>query len=167
MFSQYFKYLLQKLQFVFIVLGRFIRILFRWRRRIELLRLDYATDYVFDSSFIIINYRFRNAVWYRFGNHKTLEKEIKIFNLKNFENEFDLVVYGFFQRKSYRLKFKPELTLNHSNFKTTFSNLNLKLEEKNLPITKSSGILVEIPKPKTTFQNITIKTNSYNQNEFI
>lgn len=167
MFSQYIKYLLHKLQFAFIVLGRFIRILFRWKKGIKLLKLDYTTDHVFDNSFIIINYRFRNAIWYRFGNHKTLEKEIKIFNLKNFDNEFDLVAYGFFQNKRYRLTFEPQLTLDNSNFKTSFSNLTLKLEKKIRPTIITSGIPINMPKPTVIFQNISIITDSYNQNEFI
>lgn len=167
MFSQYFKYLLHELQFVFIVIVRFIKILFRWRKKIQLLHLDYETEHLFQNSFILINYRFKNALWYRFGKHKTLEKQIKIFNLKNLESGFDLIVYGFFQKKVYNLKFAPQLRLENSNFKTSFSNLTLKLEEKVLLKPKHSNIYCSIPKPIISNQNIEIKIDVYNQNEFI
>jgi hypothetical protein len=174
MFSNYFSYLLEKLRFLKVVITRFLIILFRRKKGIELLRLDYYTGHLFDNSFIVINYRFRNAIYYRFGNHKTLEKQIKIFNIKNFKNEFDLIVYGFFRKKTYKIQFEPQLTLNSNSFKTTFSNLTLNLKEQNIPKLTHSSIYLDIEKPNIMSQKIKIsnyslqmKTNSFNQNEFI
>ena len=87
--------------------------------------LDYENNHLFENSYVVVNYRFRNALYYKFGNHKTLEKQIKIFNLKNFENEFDLIVYGFFRKKRYKLKFEPNLKLNTDDFKTSISNISI------------------------------------------
>jgi hypothetical protein len=155
-------------------MARFFVILFRKRRTIELLNLDYDTDHLFDNSFIIINYRFRNAIYYRFGNHKTLEKQIKVFNIKNFDNEFDFVVYGFFRSKSYKIKFEPKLRLDTSNFKTVFSKLNLNLVEKTIPKLSHPDIYCEIKKPvakplkiKIKRAKIKISNTNFNQNEFI
>lgn len=174
MFTHYIKYLLIKLQFLKVVMARFFVIFFRKRRNIELLYLEYDTEHLFDTSFIVFNYRFRNAIYYRFGNHKTLEKKIKIFNIKTFDNEFDLIVYGFFQKKIYKIQFEPQLTLNNDSFKTTISNLTLKLIEQNVPKLAHPSIFLDIEKPninfqkiKITNQSIQIKTNSFNQNEFI
>ena len=111
------------IQFFLIIVYRFCEILLRKNRSIELIYLDYTDKNIFDSGFIILNYRFRNALWYRFGNHKTLEKQIKIFNLKNLDKEFDLIVYGFFQKYRYKLKFEPQLTLNTDSFKIQFYQL--------------------------------------------
>lgn len=174
MFSKYLKYLLKSLQFAFIVIVRFLKILFRWQKRIELLYLNYNNQNLFDKSYIVINYRFRNVLWYRFGKHKTLEKKIKIFDLTNFDKEFDLIVYGFFQKKVYSLKFEPKLKLDNSSFKTSFSNLSLKLLDQSIPKLAHTGIHLKIDKPiiknpkiviKQTI--IRVKTNTYNQNEFI
>ena len=174
MFSYYITYLIEKLNFLKVVISRFLTILFRRRKEIELLHLEYDTKYLFDNSFIIINYRFRNAIYFQFGNHITLEKEIKIFNLKKIDNEFQLNVYGFFRRKRYLLKFEPKLTLESQKFKTSFSNFCLKIEEQNIPnfpqplfylaIDKPS---IKPPKTKIVNKTITTKTNSFNQNEFI
>lgn len=174
MFSNYFLYILEKLRFFRVVVARFLIILFRRRKGIELLRLKYNTDHLFKNSFIIINYRFKNAIYYQFGNHKTLEKEIKIFNLKNFENEIQLIVYGFFRKKTYLLKFEPKLTLESKKFCTSFSNFNIKLEEYNIPKLSNPLFYITIDKPivksqKTEISNkkISITNNSFNQNEFI
>lgn len=174
MISHYFTVLFKKMQFLKIVLTRFFIILFRRAKEIQLLQLDYDTQNLFESSFIVVNYRFRNAIWYSFGSHKTVEKQIKIFNLKNFDKEFDLVVYGFFQKKTYKLKFARQLTLNTSNFKTKFQNLTNDIEVQQIETFQnlefyyeSNQTTVKIPKIKTTTNPITIKPNSFNQNEFI
>ena len=174
MLSHYLKYLLIKLQFLKVAMARFFVILFRKRRNIELLHLHYDTEHLFDNSFVIINYRFRNAIYYRFWNHKTLEKQIKIFNIKNFDNEFDFVVYGFFRSKSYKIKFEPKLRLDTSSFKTNLSKLNLNLVEKTIPKLSHPDIYCVIQKPvaktlkiKIKQARIKISNTNFNQNEFI
>lgn len=174
MLSHYLVYLLEKLHFLKFVIARFLIILFRRRKGIELVCLEYNTDHLFDNSLIIINYQFKNAVYYKFGNHKTLEKQIKIFNLKNFDKEFNLTVYGFFRKKTYQLKFEPKLTLESERFKASFSNFNLKLEKQYLPNLSHplfyftlNQPAIKLSKVKLSNKNITIKTNSFNQNEFI
>lgn len=174
MFSHYLNYLLEKLRFLKVVLTRFLIILFRKSKGIELLLLEYDTEHLFDNSFIVINYRFRNVIYYRFGNHITLEKQIKIFNIENFKNEFDLIVYGFLRKKTYKIQFEPQLTLNSNSFKTNIFNLTLNLKEQNVPKLTNPSIYLDLKKPniraqkvKITNQLLQIKTNSFNQNEFI
>ncbi len=174
MFSHYLTYLFEKLRFLKVVIARFLIILFRRKKEIELLRLEYDRKHLFDNSFIIINYRFRNAIYYQFGNHKTLEKEIKIFNLKNFENEFELTVYGFFIKKTYKLKFEPKLTLETSNFKTNFSNLKNDIEFQTIPNLSTPNFKIELvkieikpSKLKITPNKLVLKHNPFNQNDFI
>jgi hypothetical protein len=174
MFSHYLTYLLEKLRFLKVIIARFLIILFRRKKGIELLRLEYDREHLFDKSFIVIHYRFRNAIYYRFGNHKTLEKEIKIFNLKNFEKEFELTAYGFFRKKSYKLKFEPKLTLETSNFKTDLSNLKNDFEFKTIPNLSTPSFkiqLVEIEikpsKLKITPNKLVLKHEKFNQNDFI
>jgi hypothetical protein len=167
LFTNFLISLLTKLRFIKVVIARFLIILFRRRKGIELLHLQYDTEHLFDNSLMVINYRFKNALYYKFGNRKTLEKQIKIFNLKNFDNEFQLTVYGFFQKKAYKLKVEPQLTLNSESFKTSISNLSLKLEEQNNPIL--SNLSFRLIKKNTIINTsqIKLKTNSFNQNEFI
>ncbi len=174
MFSHYLTYLLEKLRFLKVIINRFFIILFRRRKGIELLRLEYDREHLFDKSFIVIHYRFRNAIYYQFGNHTTLEKNIKIFNLKNFEKEFELTVYGFFRKKSYKLKFEPKLTLETSNFKTDFSNLKNDFEFKTIPNLSTPNFKVELirieiksRKLKIAPNKLILKHETFNQNDFI
>lgn len=139
-----------------------------------MLYLNYCKEYLFENGFTLIRYRFKNATYYKFGKQNTLEKEIKIFNLKNIEKEQTLTVYGFFRKKTYKIILNPSLKLENSSFSTEFSNLNLRLvETKPLKI----GFVEKPPTLKKFYVNnskikilnkkIIIKNNSFNQNEFI
>ena len=162
------------LQFIKVVFARFFVILFRKRKRIDLLYLNYETEQLFENSYIIIRYRFRNALWFRFENHSTIEKQIKIFDLNNIDKELTLTVFGFFNKKEYKLKFAPKLTLDSNQFKTSISKLSLKLYEQDIPNLAPKTVFLKLEEPKSFSKNIKIKsnsiqinTNSFNQNEFI
>ena len=174
MYSHHLTYLFKKLHFLKVVLARFCIILFRRRKKLEELYINYDTEHLFDNSYIIIKYRFKNALYYRFGKEVTLEKQIKIFNLKGIDNELDFVVYGLFHKRKYKLKFEPQLTLNNAAFKTNFSHLNLKLETVNIPKLVSNNIKLKIvapgfniPKIKAKNKPITIFHKTFNQTDFI
>lgn len=171
---RYYISFLKKLRFLLTIVFRFFIILFRRKKSIDLLHLDYATEHIFDNSYIILKYRFRNALWYRLGNHKTLEKQIKIFNLKKIDKEFDFVVYGFFQKKKYHLIFEPKLTIDTKSFKTRFHNLSNHLEFQAAPLLSIpifypdiKELQVTIPKTEITIKPIQTITNAYNQTDFI
>jgi hypothetical protein len=166
--------LISELHFFKIVATRFFIILFRRRKSIELLQLDYDEEHIFEKSYIVINYRFRNALYYRFGKYRTLQKQIKIFDLQNFDKEFDFIVYGFFQKKKYKLRFEPKLKLNSSSFKTTLLNLSLRLEEKPIPKLTPSLFFCVIKKPiiitteiKLNQTKIKISNTTFNQTDYI
>lgn len=164
--------LFMKVKFIIAILGRAFRVMFRRRQGIELLRLEYFDEHLFENSYIILQYRFRNALWYRFGNHITLEKEIKIFNLKRFQKEFDLIIYGLFQKKIYRLKFDPELFLETSNFKTVIDNFDtdLYLPEPGIArhefTVRATNISPNLPKMGIEKPTLEFNNQPYNQTDF-
>lgn len=174
MFSNQLKYLIQQGAFAKIVLVRFLLIIFKRNKDIQLIKLEYNKNHLFKNSFVIIDYQFKNALWYSFDNKKTLEKGIKVFNLENINLNINLVVYGFFRKKKYILKFNPTLKIENQNFKINFSNLSLHLERNSIP--ELTPLLIEVfvsepPLKKTkiiiTNQPFRLKHNNYNQNEFI
>lgn len=174
MFSNYLILLIEKLHFIRVIIARFFAILFRKVKKIELLYLNYDTKYLFDKSFIIINYKFNNALYYQFDGQRTLEKQIKIFNLKTINSEIDFIVHGFFQKKIYKLKFEPELTLNTESFKTNLYNLKLQLVEQIIPKLVQPNVICQLDKPfitsskiKITNKPITFKNHPFNLNDFI
>ncbi len=105
-----------RLPFIRRILVRFFTILFRGDRKLRRLYLEYDTEHLFNKSYVVISYRFRNAICYRFANHWTTENELKIFDLENFENDFTLIVYGFFQSVRYKISLIPQLELNSKQF---------------------------------------------------
>jgi len=167
MFTNQLKYLLDKFHFILVVTARFFKILFRQNKDIKELFLNYETEHLFDNSYLVIKYRFRNALYYQFGATKTLEKHIKIFDLKNCDKEMDFIVYGLFNKIPYKLKFEPQLSFESSSFKTSFSNLTVKLIEQELPKLAHPKIYSNIKQPVIRTKKIKIRTNSFNQNEFI
>jgi len=174
LFTKHLTYLLYKLHFILVVIARFFKILFRRNKDLKELYLYYQTEHLFDTSYIVINYRFRNGLYYRFGKHITLEKQIKIFDLKNCDKEMDFVVYGLFNSKIYKLTFEPQLTLENSSFKTSLSNLNVILTKRTIPKLIHSKVNCNIktpviitPKIKIEQPNIKITNTTFNQNEFI
>ncbi|ABQ07847.1 hypothetical protein SAMN05444146_2617 [Flavobacterium johnsoniae] len=174
MLSQYLKYLFKEITFTKIVLVRFFIVLFKRNKNIELLKLNYGTNYLFKNSFIIIEYDFNNALWYSFNNKKTLEKSIKIFNLENISPNMDIIVHGFFRKKKYSLTFEPSLKIENQSFKTNFSNLSLNLKHNQIPQLTHPSIEISISKPEIKTSKVSIKNqavnfnhNTYNQNEFI
>lgn len=168
-FSDYFKPIAYKLKFIVSVIAKFLTILFRRRKGIKLLQLDYSKKYLFDKSYLIISYKFKNALWYNFKNlKKTTEKQSVVFNLKNLgTNNITLIVYGFFCKKIYHINIQPEKTLEAKSFKTIISGINqetafvtpIKLDRKNT--------FLNLPKINVAKTKIAINHSSYNQTDFI
>jgi hypothetical protein len=174
MFTNELKYWLDKFHFKLVVIARFFKIFFRRNKDIKELFLNYETEHLFDNSYLVINYRFRNALYYQFGDTKTLEKHIKIFDLKNCDKEIDFVVHGIFDSIPYKLTFEPQLALENSSFKTSFSNLNVKLSERTIPKLIHSKVnchiktpFITTPRIKIDQLSIRISKTTFNQNEFI
>jgi len=174
LFSRQLKYLLKQGAFAKVILARFLIILFKKNKNIQLITLNYNTNHLFKNSLIIINYQFNNALWYSFNNKKTLEKSIKIFNLENIDSNLTFIVYGFFRKKKYILKFDPMLKIENKNFKTNFSNLSLNLKKNSIPKLTHSFVKICISEPQlkktkiiATKLTFDINHNNYNKNEFI
>lgn len=133
------------------------------------MQLGYSRKYLFDKSYLIITYKFKNALWYNFKTlKKTTEKQSVVFDLKNIgTNNITLIVYGFFQKKNYHINIQPEKTLETKSFKTIISSINqkttfaasIKLDRKNT--------LINLPKINVTKNKIEINHSSYNQTDFI
>jgi hypothetical protein len=168
-FSDHIKPLAKNIRFLLIVCGRFFIILFRSRKDIKLLHLDYAKKYQFDSSYLIIRYRFRNALWYNFKNiKKTTENKIIVLNLKNVPIiPIELTAYGFFRTKTFHISVKPEKTLQNNSFKTAIKGINeieIYIKPNLLKVIKPTPTLLKIKLNNTEIQ---IKQPSYNQTDFL
>lgn len=168
-FSDYFLPIAGKLRFASTVIGRFFLILFRRKKTIQLSHLEYSTDYLFENSYLIIKYRFKNALWYNFKNLRTTtQKNIIIFDLKNINTtKIILVVYGFFRNKKYEIEVLPKNRLKTKGFTTIIHHHN---ELKN--ITPELTFIIQkpnviIPLLKLYKDSPAIKHSSFNQTDFL
>lgn len=174
MFSNYFSYIINKLHFLLIVFIRFIKIVFKSNRAIKLEYLNHNSDHLFDSSFLVLKYNFKNALYYKINIQTTVSNTPKVFNLNEITNPIEFVVYGFFERQSYYIAFEPSLTLNSNSFVTSISNLNIELNNPSNLIISITNFQNKIKTPKVknlsikyNNKNIKILTQPFNQKEFI
>lgn len=168
LFSELFKPLANKIKFAAIVISRFFRILFSRRMGIQLIQLDYSSEYLFDKSLLFIHYRFKNVLWYNFRNlKKTTKRDLIVFDLFNIKSpEITLIVYGLFQKRVYKIKAQPVNTIVTDSFKTNIKNINrglvftpeiemvsksTKLTLKEFNITRSKIIIKHSPYKQTNF----------------
>ncbi len=168
-FSDYFKPIAGKLKFALVVVARFLKISFRRRKRIELLQLEYSRKYVFDNSYLIINYRFRNALWFKFEHLKTTtEKHVVVFNVKIIDtSHITFNAYGFFQKKVYHLSVVPENILNNQRFKTIISGINKRTAFVPSFVLKVSKPLVVFPEINIKKTSLRTNQSTYTQTDFI
>lgn len=174
LFSNYPTYLINQLHFLIIVTTRFLKIVFKSNRGIQLVYLNHNADLLFESSFLVIKYNFQNALYFKINNQTTLSNTPKVFNLSEITNPIEFVVYGFFQKQTYYIEFEPTLTLNSKSFNTSISNLNIELNNPRNLILSMKNIQNKIKTPKVknqrikyNNQNIKILTQPFNQKEFI
>lgn len=174
MFSNYPTYLINQLHFLIIVTTRFLKIVFKSNRGIQLVYLNHNSEKLFDSSFLVVSYNFQNALYFKINNQTTLSNTPKVFNLSEITNPIEFVVYGFFQKQTYYIEFEPTLTLNSKSFNTSISNLNIELNNPRNLILSMKNIQNKIKTPKVknqrikyNNQNIKILTQPFNQKEFI
>lgn len=163
-----------KIKFLFHVSKRVVIILFRKERNVELLELTFSEKFLFVNGYLIIRYRFRNALYYQFDNVKTIENQLKIFDISNFKNEFNLVVHGLYEKKVYSIKVNPENRIHNQNFKTEFNNFKTELEFFDIPNLKSNNLIIKelqfnINRKVISVKKQQIKKQNYpfNQSEFL
>lgn len=175
-FSDYFKPIFARLTFAISLAIRFLIMIFRRRRGIKLLGLDYSKKYLFDKSYLIVHYKFKNALWYEFKNvTKTTNRHKIVFNLEKLASDkIILIVHGFFQKKVYYIHFAAEKRLESKSLKIGIRNLDEKksfalhitIRTKNLLI-KLQGIKILKKAIKTFNKEIQINHSLYNQTDFL
>ncbi len=101
-------------EFVANVASRFFKILFRSDKKIRLIYSNYTNKHFLGDKFIVLNYRFRNALWYKIEN-ATTDKRQFVIEKPTDSKKMILVVYGFFKKKMYTLNFQEaEIIDSHS-----------------------------------------------------
>jgi hypothetical protein len=165
--------LLITVKFNWIVFCRFLNIIFRDNKQLQLFKLEFDNDIVFKKSYVVLNYRFKNALYYKFGNIQTIEKERIVFDVNNIKDVINLTVYGFFQSKTYFLEFNPKLEIKNKSFITEITDFETTLNFKNFNCriveTKIYATLIvsNIKNFNVVKNKLSFKPIPFNQSEFI
>jgi hypothetical protein len=166
--------IINSIKLYFKIALRLLLILFRKDKHIKELYFDSGYEVIFEDSLLIINYRFKNAIYYKINNKITLENKIKIFNVKNIDSEIHFIVYGWFENKQYVIEVSPNKSLNNESFRTQLSRFNISLIVPDIPklvneqinIT-TKNVHIETSKVFILNKKVQIKTNSFTQNDFL
>jgi len=147
-FSEFFNPTANGMTFLCTIIYRFIKILFSSYKRLTKIELTYQRLFRFQNSYLIINYKFDNVLWYHFSDYGATTKDNNIvFNLNRLQsNSVKFNVYGFFQRKKFVIDFTPENQLVTDRFKTTLKTNNVINFAKpiNIPIKDNQSFTFKI-----------------------
>ncbi|RXR21621.1 hypothetical protein [Flavobacterium stagni] len=156
------------------IIFRFIKILFKRNKMLKESELHYFNKYLFEQSFVIIHYSFKNALYYSFNGKIELNSGIKIFNISNVTNPIQFRVYGFFQSKEYTLQLEVTNRLNSEKFKTELDNFKIQLNGSKILKTTNTLNGIELkpiyfthPKVSTESKYFEIFHSEYNQTDFL
>lgn len=133
MFLNRIKSLVYSVYFTIEVVKRFFLLIFRKNKEIEKIYLKYNNKYLFKNSYLIVEYKFKNVLFFKLNNEYFTKKNIILFNIERLEGELKLTVYGFFRKREYKLLFSSELFLVNDNFKISTKNLKLEIDTPLIP----------------------------------
>lgn len=182
LFSDYFKHWKSFISFGFIKLTRRIILIFKWNHSIKTIRFNYYKNWQFDNGYLIIDYAFKNAVWFEvLSVKKTSQKQPLVLDLKNIDlDEIEFIVHGLLSKKKIKIKLNNTHSLNSDSFKKSINNINVRgvsnqltaFAFKNFEIIPKSIVFKKRFELAKTISNInTNKINvhltPFNQNDFI
>lgn len=139
--------------------GRLLTILFKRRKKLEKISFGYYQKWHFNNAYLFVDFKFKNAVWFRIGNYKSYDfsKQI-VLNLENIQTETVLFeVFGFFQKQVYEINLNKETRINTQPFKTKVDNINNVEFVQQKTRTRIPKIGLHIADPTFVFEKIAVK----------
>lgn len=182
LFSDYFKNRKSSISFGMTKMIRRIILIFKWNHSIKTIRFNYYKNWQFDNGYFIIDYAFKNAVWFEvLGIKKTSQKQPLVLDLKNInQDEIEFIVYGLLSKKKIKIKLNNTHVLNSDSFKKSINNINVRsvsnqltefalknwdLIPKSIVFKKRFELAKHISNIKTN--KIKFHLTPFNQNDFI
>lgn len=149
---------LKNIQYYFLKVSRLFCILFKRRKRIEKISFGYYQNWQFENAYLVVDFKFKNAVWFRIGNFKSYDfsKQI-VLDLENIHTDtINFEVFGFFQKQVYEISLNKEAQINTQSFKTAIHNINtVELEQQKTKIC-TPEIVLSISNPTFAFDKISM-----------
>lgn len=153
-------------KFQFLKVRKLLTILFKRKTKLEKISFEYYRKWHFDNAYLFVDFKFKNAVWFRIGNYKSndFSKQI-ILDLENIHTDtIHFEVFGFFQKQLYEINLNKQAKINTQSFKTKINNLNtFKLAKQNIK-TQKPKIVLQNNRPILKLEKIQFVSNSININ---
>lgn len=150
---------LKNIQYYFLKVSRLFCILFKRRKRIEKITFGYYQNWQFENAYLVVDFKFKNAVWFRIGNFKSYDfsKQI-VLDLENIHTDtINFEVFGFFQKQVYEISLNKEAQINTQPFKTKIKNISIvKLAQQKSKL-RISEMTLHISNPTFIFEKIAVK----------
>lgn len=157
------KWLMNGVGFFFLKIGRLFKLLFQRNRKLEVIAFNYFKNWHFNNAYLVVDYQFKNAIWFRVDSvkHSNLDVPI-VFDLENIKtNDLTFEVFGFLQKQTLRIdlqkhihltstEFRPELIT--SKFQTIVASSINKIANLNI-----RNVKILVPKPQIYSAPIEIK----------
>lgn len=155
--------------FILSVCKRFITLLLRKRKDIQSVHLSCTRKDLFKNSYVILSYDFKNVLWYNFKKiKKTTEKGVLVLDIEKLPtNPIQLMVIGFFRRKTFEFQINPNRKLESSSFKVETKNI---CEQKPVMIDFVLKDLNPYPMflpPNLNLKEVYFKPNLYHHKQLI
>ncbi|MCB0750027.1 MAG: hypothetical protein KDC52_00990 [Ignavibacteriae bacterium] len=133
--------------------------MFKRKRYIERNNFNYHKYWHFNNAYLVIDFQFKNAIWYKVGNIKSIDfSKPLILNLENIHTDnINFEVFGFFQKQVYTINLNKVAEVNSESFKTQIHNLNLKLTNDKIRF-RLSDFAITNGKTVLNFDNIKVET---------
>lgn len=84
--------------------SKFYKIAMRNNRKIKKIYSNHSSKHFFGDDMVTLNFRFKNAVYYKIGSLRTTQNHLLVERPSKYE-QMELTVYGFFRKKTYVLDF--------------------------------------------------------------
>lgn len=138
---------------------RLLTILFKRRKKLEKISFEYYKMWQFGNAYLFVDFKFKNAVWFKIGNYKSYDfsKQI-VLDLENIQTEtVHFEVFGLFQKLVYEINLNVDARINTQPFKTRIDNINIiKLVKQNTR-TRIPKPGLHIANPTFAFEKIAVK----------
>jgi hypothetical protein len=112
------------LKFQLIRIVKWFAILLRRDKKLNKIAFDYYKNWHSEKSFLIVELKFENAIYFKVGNLRKFEfSKPLVLNLELVATKtISVEVFGFFQKQVFIIDLKKEIQTNTESFKTTIQN---------------------------------------------
>lgn len=168
------KKILLFLKFYSLVLIKTIVVLFRKDRTLKKINLDYISSPHSEDDFLLLNFTFKNALYYKINNTKYLYDGSKLIYLKPQNHKVNFEAIGLSMRFKKTIEIKPNLKTEFLSFKANTQNLKLAYNTKSDIIVINLNHSINLKHIELSFneikfknQSTTIKLNTFNQFDYL